>query len=105
MSDSTRVKLYLAKNRLENESDFSDAYIRIYNRSLKENYNIWLTIEHKVGEIFHEYWKEEDEGRLASVLTFIGRITIACCKKFAAWKLKVCRFLYSKLRKKDSGVG
>lgn len=99
MTDSTRVKLYLTKKRLENESDFSDAYVRIYNRSLKENYNVWLTIEKYMRRVINVHWREEDEGRIASILTFIGRVTIAGCKAIASWKLKVCRFLYSKVRK------
>lgn len=71
-TESTRIKLYIAKNRIEKHSECSDAYIRIYNRSLRENYRLWLRIEKKVLDFIHYIFA--DGKRHTKVVRWIGTI-------------------------------
>jgi hypothetical protein len=73
-NDSTRMKLFLTKRRIENHSDCSDAYVRIFNKSLKSNYTLWLTIEKHIANA----WVKLFGGfRLLDPIRWLGRFVIS----------------------------
>ena len=73
VEDSTRIKLKVAKYRIDDRSKFSESYIRLYNNSLRSNYRLWLSIEKKIilawGRLFGDF-------RPLDPIRWIGRLAI-----------------------------
>jgi len=79
MRDSTRIKLKMAENEVDNSSIFSPAYIRIYNKSLKENYSMYLVIEKKCLNVMRRYFSMDS--KIVIFTQWVGRCAINACKK------------------------
>ena len=74
MSDSTRIKLNIAENLIENNSVLSDTYVKIYNKSLKENYCIWIRIKRKGKYLMRMMFSMDS--KVARFVAWIGRFGI-----------------------------
>jgi hypothetical protein len=83
MRDSTRIKLKMAEQKLENSSNYSDAFVRIYNRSLKDNYNTWLLIEKKSKLIMERLFGMDS--KIVRFTAWVGRCAINVYKRAERW--------------------
>lgn len=99
VGESTRVKLFMTKHRMENNSNFSDAYVRLFNRSLKRRYVLWIKIEHWIWEKIHGIFKEGD--RIPEGVMFVGRFSINLCKKLTSQQREDVSLLHSGDRRED----
>jgi len=84
MNDSTRLKLYVTKKRLDNNSNCSDAYVRLFNASLRRNYCLWLTVSRSIRNLFNKIIDSDNKiiCKCLNVVQYIGRFFIRICDKF-----------------------
>lgn len=94
MQDSTRVKLYMTKHRIENDTNCSDAYARIYNNSLRRNYRTWLRVE----SFLKGFYDQRRDGRIFAAIGIVWRLAFRTGKKLAAWKSTLISCFHSNNR-------
>lgn len=76
MRTSSRTKLFITKHKLKNSSEHSDAFVRMYNRSLRENYNTVVCASGYVAAFFSKTFGSESwfTKRVISVGDFAIRL-------------------------------
>lgn len=94
--DSVRVKLFMTKNRLDDHSNHSDAYIRIFNRSLRTKYAWWLIVEKSIRRFFENVFGEER--CIVRGVAFVGRCGMRVGSKLVTWKREIYGLFHSRSR-------